>query len=91
MCDLCRHYPCASNCPNAPEPVAMYTCDNCGEGIFDGEHYYKIDNVADVKTLLICDECMRDSKCYAEYEEYEPDPMDIWKAREERRLIEDND
>lgn len=88
MCDLCRHNPCISNCPNAPEPIAMYKCDNCGGDIYDGEHYYKIDNVADVKTLLICEDCMRDAKCYAEYEPYERDEMDIWKEREERELCE---
>lgn len=87
MCEDCGHNPCVSCCPNF-EPQAVYTCDNCGGTICDGEVYFKIDNVADVKTLLICEECMRDSKCYAEYEEYEPDPCDIWKAREERRLIE---
>ena len=90
MCMECGHNPCVSRCPNF-EPQAVYTCDNCGGAIYDGEVYYKIDDVADVKTLLICEECMRESKCYAEYEDYEPDPMDIWKAREERRLIEDND
>lgn len=39
MCNLCRHDPCVSGCPNySPAPTDHY-CDICGEGITDGEEY----------------------------------------------------
>lgn len=91
MCDLCRHEPCINNCPNAPNPIEMYTCDCCGGNIYDGEIYYKISDVPDVKTLIICEGCIRDAKYYAEYEEYERDAMDIWKEREEQRMIDEKE
>lgn len=83
MCDLCMHSPCVSNCPNSPEPPVVYTCDNCGGNICDGDRYIMLDNIADVKTLIICEECISDCKHYAEYdaEAHEPDPCDLAKER----------
>lgn len=43
MCEECRHYPCISSCPNAPEPEPVYICDECDEGIYPGETVYEID------------------------------------------------
>jgi hypothetical protein len=31
-----------SGCPNAPEPIAIYTCSCCGEGITLGEKFVEI-------------------------------------------------
>lgn len=83
MCDLCRYNPCISNCPNfEPEPV--YLCDECGDGIYDGEPYYSIDD------KHYCEGCI-DTFRYTAYapEPYEPDPMDIWKAIKERELLDE--
>lgn len=82
MCDLCFHSPCVSNCPNF-EPQAVCYCDICGESIFNGDVFYEI---ADMK---ICEECVDNSKSYAEYEEYEPDGCDLYKARIEREMCGD--
>lgn len=34
MCEECRHYPCISSCPNAPEPEPVYTCAHCDDAIY---------------------------------------------------------
>lgn len=64
MCDECRHSPCITRCPNYEEKPLFY-CDRCGEGIFNGEIYYKI---AD---MMLCEDCISDSKTYAEWDDYE--------------------
>ena len=87
MCDLCGHGICDSRCPNY-NPPTVYTCDRCGGAIYDGDRYYMIDDI-DVKTLILCDECISDCKRYAEFEPYEKDEMDVWKEHEERRMIEE--
>lgn len=43
MCSVCMSSPCRSGCPNAPELVAVYTCDNCGDAITPGEYYAELD------------------------------------------------
>lgn len=43
MCDICRQTPCHPCCPNAPDPVAIYTCKYCGEDIVEGDEYVEID------------------------------------------------
>lgn len=43
MCDICRSVPCLAGCPNAPDPPAVYACDDCGEGIVPGDEYAEID------------------------------------------------
>ena len=87
MCDLCGHFPCISRCPNY-EPEAVYTCDRCGVGIYDGETFYQINDISDVKTLIICEDCISDTKQYAEHEEYEPDGCDLYKEKVERMMID---
>ena len=37
MCSLCRQFPCHPRCPNAPEPVPLMRCKECGEGIYEGD------------------------------------------------------
>lgn len=40
MCMICRQTPCHPQCPNFdPTPYEVYTCEECGEAIMDGEEY----------------------------------------------------
>ncbi len=34
--------PCDPRCPNAPEPPAVHTCKDCGEGIVPGDEFAEI-------------------------------------------------
>lgn len=43
MCSVCLHTPCRPGCPNAPDPEPIYTCSECGDGIYSGEKYVVID------------------------------------------------
>lgn len=43
MCEICRHNPCLPQCPNYEPPKAMYYCDFCGEGIYEGDEYIEND------------------------------------------------
>lgn len=54
MCSLCRQFPCHQRCPNAPEPVPLMRCKECGEGIYEGDEYY------DTGSGGICKECIED-------------------------------
>lgn len=80
MCEECRHYPCISSCPNAPEPEPVYICDNCDEGIYAGETVYEIDG------KYYCETCIDNAGYIAEEpEEYEPDEdraYDLWRDRQ---------
>lgn len=40
MCSLCRQFPCHPRCPNAPEPVPLMRCKECGEGIYEGDYFF---------------------------------------------------
>lgn len=83
MCSLCYMNPCHPNCPNAPESKPVYFCDLCGDGIYDGEPYYHIND------NIVCEACIDTNRYIAETpESYEPDPMDLWKARKERELCD---
>ena len=44
MCEICHMTPCHPQCPNAPEPPAVYYCKVCGESIVAGETYYEMDS-----------------------------------------------
>lgn len=44
MCEICHMTPCHPQCPNAPEPPAVYYCKVCGEPIVAGETYYEMDS-----------------------------------------------
>lgn len=80
MCEECRHYPCISSCPNAPEPEPVYICDNCDEGIYPGETVYEIGG------HKYCEDCIDNARFIAEEpEEYEPDEdraYDLWRDRQ---------
>lgn len=61
MCVICGSLRCRTGCPNAPAPVAIYSCEECGEGILPGDEYAVIDGVhyhldcleeMDIHTLL---------------------------------------
>jgi len=52
MCSLCNSSPCVSRCPNAPEPIAVATCDYCHESIYRGEEYGEINGKA------YCESCL---------------------------------
>lgn len=52
MCSMCLSTPCHPGCPNAPEPVAVYECCKCSEGIFDGDKYL------DTSEGRICEGCL---------------------------------
>lgn len=54
MCEICRQVPCHPRCPNAPEPVPVYECTECHEGIFDDEKYF------DGPNGPICSNCIDD-------------------------------
>lgn len=83
MCEECRHYPCLSACPNAPEAEPVYICDECDEGIYPGETVYEIGG------HKYCEDCIDNARYIAEEpEEYEPDAMDIYKAYIEREMCD---
>ena len=42
MCSICHSYPCNPRCPNAPDPPKVYTCEQCNDGICEGEEYVMI-------------------------------------------------
>lgn len=81
MCEECRQYPCASNCPNAPEPMPIYICEKCEEGIYNGESVYEIDG------HYYCESCINDARFIAEEPEpYEPDPDRMYDEYRDREL-----
>lgn len=63
MCEECHQYPCHPRCPNAPDPVVVYTCVNCGEAIRDGECFYDMDGEP------WCEDCIHIRLKMAEQEE----------------------
>ncbi len=62
MCDICRMTPCASACPNAPEPETFARCSNCGIKILDGDTYYNINDE------YWCEDCIDERRKTAEVE-----------------------
>lgn len=84
MCSECHCNPCHPSCPNAPKSEPVYICDECADGIYDGEPYYSIED------NFYCESCIDAFRGIAETPEpYEPDPMDIWKAMKERELLDE--
>jgi hypothetical protein len=61
MCSECYQNPCHPQCPNAPDPPAVYFCFSCGDSIVDGQDYFE---VADE---TYCEDCVFHRT--AEYEE----------------------
>lgn len=85
MCSECRQNPCHPACPNAPEPKPAFICDICDEGIYNGEPYYSING------NIICESCIDSCRYIADVDDdlYEPDPMDIWKAKIESEMCKE--
>lgn len=54
MCVMCGSYPCVNKCPNASEPVPVYSCYKCGTGIQYGEKYYESPEG------YVCESCIED-------------------------------
>lgn len=80
MCELCRHNPCSSGCPNAPE--AEYTCEECGYAIEYGQHIYHLGG------YVFCERCVENAAEYYEEPGDEPDAMDVYKAYVEREMCD---
>ena len=63
MCQECRQTPCHPQCPNAPEPAVVWTCDNCGYEIREGETMWKFD------LGIVCKECVERYKTFADLDD----------------------
>ena len=50
MCAVCMRSPCDPRCPNAPEPPAVHTCKDCGEGIVLGDEFAEIECLENMTT-----------------------------------------
>lgn len=84
MCEICRQYPCHPCCPNADEIEPIYICDNCKEGIYDGEYVFEIGG------CKYCEGCINDSRYTAEAPEpYEPDEDRIYDEWRDRQMMEE--
>lgn len=62
MCYMCRMWPCHPQCPNAPEPPAVFVCSGCGKSIYNGDPYW------DIMGEQFCEDCIDDSKKEASYD-----------------------
>ena len=71
MCDTCLKNPCHPACPNYSPLKSRLYCDNCGEGIYNGEKY--IENI-DGETRHY--ECFRDMRELLEWLGYEIKTME---------------
>lgn len=54
MCSVCRQTPCNPSCPNAPEPIPVHTCVECGFGIYAGDKFWDSPNGP------VCEDCLDD-------------------------------
>lgn len=54
MCSVCLSTPCRSGCPNEHDPAPVYTCSQCGYGIYDGDKYL------DTSKGYVCEGCLED-------------------------------
>lgn len=43
MCEICKHFPCLSGCPNATLSK-VYICEKCHEPIVENEDCYEMGN-----------------------------------------------
>ena len=67
MCNVCGRTPCSKKCPNS-DVKRLYYCDKCGTEIYEGDVFYQIE-VEGYVTQLLCEDCVTESKRYAESEE----------------------
>lgn len=54
MCRDCHLPICDPRCPNADEPTPLMRCSECGEGIYEGDWYFK------TETGYVCKNCLED-------------------------------
>lgn len=74
MCDICLSSPCLPRCPNAPEPRAVYTCEECGEAIREGDEYLRecIENMSALELLDILEISFRTAEAEEpDYDDYD--------------------
>lgn len=67
MCDICLKTPCDPRCPCADEPESVFVCSGCGQTIYDGDDYWEIFGEQ------LCEECIQNARCTAEYIPEEPE------------------
>jgi len=53
MCEECLQSPCDNRCPNADPGKPECYCDDCREGIYEDECFYKMPNGE-----TICEACI---------------------------------
>lgn len=54
MCRDCVLSVCSPRCPDAPEVPPIMRCSECGEGIYEGDWYFK------TETGYVCKNCLED-------------------------------
>ncbi len=62
MCEVCQFVHCPGGCPNAPEPVAVACCRQCGAALYAGDDCYRIEGE------YWCEECVDECRAVAEDE-----------------------
>ena len=73
-CHHCGQSPHSARCPSyVDKPV--YVCDNCGEGIFDGEVYLE------VAGTILCECCASEHKFVADAEKVKEAAIDYHRNR----------
>ena len=75
MCELCRHHPCLSTCPNY-EPDVFCSCSECGCNLYVGDTAYKIGDD------YFCESCC--DKVELEMPEYDDSDYkyEMWRDRQ---------
>ena len=53
-CEYCHNIPHLAGCPNAPDPVPVLVCCECGEGILEGDKFL------DTAKGPVCMDCLDD-------------------------------
>ena len=59
VCSICNHFRCPSWCPGHLGD-GVFACESCGDGICDGEQYYKIGKSYFHKECIIDNFCKED-------------------------------
>ena len=72
------------------EVIECCKCTECGESIYYGEKYFNIPSpTVSGEFYPYCESCVNDASTVSEYEPYEPDGCDLYKAKIERELCND--
>ena len=62
MCEICRKNPCHPRCPNAPDPIPVFICSECGQDIYEGVDYW------DVLGEQYCEYCIDEAREIADHD-----------------------